>query len=127
ADEMHGFAEPAGMIDHALPDRAGLVHLLQYQPFLPGGVVAQLDVAVPAVADDILHGVERGVAGRQLIGRQRLLEDEEALEIEEVVLHLRRGAGLSRKLVHAETILRGPVRTRWRAVSARRVVESTLP
>ena len=88
--EVGDLVEPGRVVDELLPDRAGLVELLEDHPFLAGGV-AHADPPEPALSLDV--GGRDRVVGRvhrgHVVGADRALQDEVAVQVEQVFLHRR--------------------------------------
>src|SRR5690606_14533421 len=59
ADEVDCLAEPGRVVDEALPGRPAFIDLLEDEALLPAGVIVELDLAMPAVADEAVDLVEQ--------------------------------------------------------------------
>ena len=88
--EMGDLVEPGRMVDQLLPDGTGLVELFEDHPFLAARVV-HADTPEPALSLDVggRDRVVRFVHRGHVVGADRSLEDEIAVQVEQVFLHRR--------------------------------------
>ncbi len=92
ADEMDRLVVPGRVVEQFLPDRPRFVELLEDDAFLMA-VMADGYIAPPAIALDrlgrVLDLVIGRVAGGDLLRRQRILQDQISVQVEQILLPYR--------------------------------------